>query len=436
MKFSDSFHLLAKPIGPICNLDCTYCFYLEKEKLFPDSKDWKMSDEVLDNFIRQYIEVQTVPEINFGWQGGEPTMLGVDYFRRVIEIQNKYADGKKINNSLQTNGVLLNDEWADFFAKNNFLIGLSVDGPAELHDYYRVHKNKKPTFDEVMNGLEFLKKHGVEFNTLTCINRINAYKPLEVYNFLKEIGSVYMQFIPIVERKASAVTNDSLELISPDYSGDSELADWSVESLQYGKFLNAVFDEWIRNDVGKQFVQIFEVALESWFGKTQSLCVFNKTCGRAMAIEHNGDIYSCDHFVYPENRLGNIMEASLASLVDSPQEIKFGMDKADKLPKYCLQCDVRFACNGECPKHRFIKTPEGEEGLNYLCEGYKNFFHYINPYMKIMANELHNRRSPAIVMEWAREKDAGFPSFNTGRNEDCPCGSGSKFKSCCMKKRK
>ncbi|MFA7228985.1 MAG: anaerobic sulfatase-maturation protein [Melioribacteraceae bacterium] len=435
MKISDSFHLLAKPIGPICNLDCTYCFYLEKEKLFPGSKDWKMSDEVLENFIRQYIESQSVPEINFAWQGGEPTLLGVDYFRKAVELQKKYANGKVINNSFQTNGVLIDDEWSEFFAENNFLIGLSIDGPAELHDHYRVYKNQKPSFDKVMQGLGYLKKHNVEFNTLTCINRINSYKPLEVYNFLKEIGSVYMQFIPIIERKAVATVDTDLELISPDYEGSADVTEWSVESKQFGVFLTTIFNEWVRKDVGKHFVQLFEVTLESWFGKTPSLCIFNETCGRAMAIEHNGDVYSCDHFVYPENKLGNIMEASLASLVDSPQEQKFGSDKKDKLPKYCLECDVRFACNGECPKHRFIKTPYGEGGLNYLCAGYKMFFHHVDPYMKLMANELQERRSPALVMEWAKEKDLGFPSLKINRNDDCPCGSGKKFKNCCMKLR-
>ncbi len=433
MQFSDAFHIITKPIGPICNLDCKYCFYLEKDKLFPGSKNWKMNDEVLEKYIRQYIETQSVPEINFTWQGGEPTLLGVDFFKKVVELQKKYAGRKKINNSLQTNGILLNDEWCSFFSQHNFLIGISIDGPKEFHDYYRVYKNQKPSFDKVMRGLGYLKKHNVEFNTLTCVNRINSEHPREIYNFLKEIGSLYLQFIPIIERKAESRAKNELELISPDYKGESVVTDWSVKPKQYGNFLNIIFDEWVRKDVGKYFVQIFEVALESWYGKSQSLCVFNETCGRAMAIEHNGDLYSCDHYVYPENKLGNILENTLATLVNSPKEIQFGMDKKKKLPNYCLECDVKFACNGECPKHRFIKTPDGEEGLNFLCAGYKMFFHHIDSYMKFMTNELKKYRSPANVMIWAKDKDNGFSHLNIGRNDYCPCNSGKKFKNCCMK---
>lgn len=434
MKFSDAFHIIAKPIGPVCNLGCKYCFYLEKEKLFTGSQNWRMSDEVLESYIKQYIEIQSIPEINFSWQGGEPTLLGVEFFRKVVKLQKKYANGKRISNSFQTNGILLDDEWCEFFAENDFLIGLSIDGPKQFHDYYRVYKNQKPTFDKVIQGLLYLKKHNVEFNTLTCVNRVNSYHPKEVYKFLKEIGSVYMQFIPIVERKARTQRNEDLKLISPDYKGKSEVAEWSVEPKQYGIFLCSIFDEWVRNDVGKYFVQVFEVALESWIGKPQSLCVFNETCGRAMIIEHNGDLYSCDHYVYPENKLGNILEAAMTSLIDSPQQYKFGMDKKNSLPKYCLECKVRFACNGECPKHRFTITPDGQDGLNYLCEGYKIFFNYITPYMNIMANALRTGNSPWLVMYWAKEKDNGFPSYNLSRNDECLCGSGKKYKNCCMKK--
>lgn len=431
MKFSDAFHVIAKPIGPICNMDCKYCFYLEKENLYPGKKNWSMSDSVLESFIRQYIQTQSVPQINFTWQGGEPTLLGVEFFKKAVQLQKKYSDGRTINNSLQTNGVLLDNEWCGLFKENNFLIGLSIDGPEELHDHYRVFKGNQPSFKKVMNGLELLKKHNVEFNTLTCVNRVNSYEPLAVYNFLKSIGSTFLQLIPIVERKTVTTGKTKLELVSPEFSGEAEVTDWSVEPEQYGRFLTSIFDEWVRKDVGNIFVQMFEVSLESWFGKPQSLCVFRETCGTAMAVEHNGDLYSCDHYVYPENKLGNIIETGISSLVDSPQEFQFGMNKRNLLPRYCLECEVRFACNGECPKHRFQRTPEGEEGLNYLCAGYKLFFNHVAPYMRYMANELKQHRSPTTVMKWSMEKDSGFPNHDIGRNDDCPCGSGKKYKKCC-----
>jgi uncharacterized protein len=393
---------MAKPVGPICNLDCRYCFYLEKENLYGKKQDWAMPDAVLESYIRQYIDAHDEPEISFAWQGGEPTLLGVDFFRKILAIQNRFANGKRIGNAFQTNGVLLDDEWGEFLAKNDFLIGLSVDGPAELHDYYRVDKGGAPSFDRVMRGLRFLKKHGVKFNTLTVVNRENSQHPLRVYRFLKGIGSQFMQFIPVVERVAKAANPDGLVLIAPGDSHAAEVADWSVEPLQYGRFLTSIFDEWVRNDVGSHFVQIFDVALETWLGMPASLCVFRPTCGSAMALEHNGDLYSCDHYVYPENKLGNIMENPLDSLAASEQQRRFGLDKRDTLPRYCRECDVRFACNGECPKHRFISTPDGEPGLNYLCAGYKVFFHHIDRYMKFMANELRHERAPANVMNWIR----------------------------------
>lgn len=425
-----AFHIMAKPMGAICNLDCTYCFYLEKENLYPGS-DFKMSEQVLKEFIKQKIEANDTPGVNFAWQGGEPTLLGVDYFEKVVELQKEYSNGKKIENTFQTNGILLDDKWCEFFNKNNYLIGLSIDGPKDLHDKYRVNKGGKPSFDQVVKGIELLKKHEVEFNTLTVVHDYNSRYPLEVYNFLKEIGSGFMQFIPIVERKSVSITEDSLTLVSPDYKGNAEVTEWSVKSEEYGNFLINIFDEWVRKDVGKYFVQIFDIALEAWYGQEPGLCVFRETCGDAMAIEHNGDLYSCDHYVYPENKLGNIMEEHLSVLVNKPQQLKFGLDKRMELPNFCLNCEVRFVCNGECPKHRFTKTPDGEDGLNYLCAGYKKFFTYIDPYMKFMANELKHERAPANIMKWAKEKDSGFPSLNVGRNDLCPCGSGKKFKLCC-----
>lgn len=422
---------MAKPIGPICNLDCKYCFYLEKETLYPRVSKWAMQEEVLDSYVRQYIEAHDTPEVSFAWQGGEPTLLGVEYFRRLVEVQKKYAGGKRIHNAFQTNGVLLNDEWAALFKENGFLIGISIDGPRELHDAYRVDKGGQPTFDRVMRGIETLKRNGVEFNTLTTVHRGNADHPLKVYRFLKENGSGFMQFIPIVERISNQATADGLQLISPSFAGSAKVAPWSVEPRQFGRFLCAIFDEWVRNDVGRYFVQLFDVGLEMWSGMEASLCVFRKQCGAALAMEHSGDLYSCDHFVYPENRLGNIMESPLAELVDSEQQRKFGADKETMLPKYCRECDVRFACNGECPKHRFLTTPDGEPGLNYLCAGYKMFFHHVDPYMQFMARELAAQRPPANVMRWIAVQETQKAFERAGRNDPCPCGSGKKFKHCC-----
>jgi len=314
------FHVLTKPIGPICNLDCRYCFYLEKEKLYPNERQWRMSDEMLEEYIRQYIQDQPVPEINFAWQGGEPTLLGMEFFRKVVELQQKYAGGRKISNALQTNGTLLDNEWCEFLAAHKFLIGLSIDGPRELHDQYRVDKRQKPTFDAVMRGLELLRRHKVDFNTLTVVNRANSQQPLEIYRFLKEIGSEFLQFIPLVERRAYAQSNtpgfDFAEPPEPGHPGDpqSPVTEWSVEAKSYGNFLCAIFDEWVRQDVGRVFVQLFDAALGNWMELGSSLCVFAEKCGAALAIEHNGDLYSCDHYVYPKYHLGNILNQSLGGM--------------------------------------------------------------------------------------------------------------------------
>jgi uncharacterized protein len=417
------FHLLTKPVGPICNLDCKYCFYLEKEKLYPGEIQWRMSDAVLEEYIRQYIHSQPGPETNFAWQGGEPTLLGVEFFCKAVALQKKHSRGKTIFNAIQTNGTLLDDGWCEFLAANKFLVGLSIDGPAELHDKYRVDKRQQPTFGAVMHGLELLKKHGVEFNTLTVVNRANSQQPLEVYRFLKDSGSQFLQFIPLVERAApTEMKSAGYEFAAPPGGGDALVADrhlaaeappapncgeasqppvtpWSVEAEQYGSFLCAIFDEWVRHDVGKTFVQLFDVALGNWLGLGSSLCVFAEKCGAAMAIEHNGDLYSCDHYVYPRHKLGNVMNHSLGEMVNSPQQMKFGSDKSDSLPKFCRECEVRFACNGECPKHRFIQTPDGEDGLNYLCPAYKKFFNHINPAMRTMARLLQTGQAPARIME-------------------------------------
>jgi uncharacterized protein len=420
---------MSKPTGPLCNLDCTYCFYLEKENLYPNTRKWAMTDEVLEAYVRGYIEAQDADTVNFAWQGGEPTLLGVDFFERAVELERRYAGGKRITNALQTNATLLDDRWGEFLARNGFLVGVSIDGPRELHDFYRVDKGSAGTFDRVMRGLEALKRHRVEFNTLTVVNRQNSRHPLEIYRFLKSIGSRFMQFIPIVERKAAVATNEGLVLIQPAFEGATEVTDWSVEPRAFGEFLVAIFNEWVKRDVGAYYVQHFDVALESWLGLPQSLCVFRRTCGSALALEHSGDLYSCDHFVYPEFKLGNILEISMGEMVNSDRQRDFGNAKADALPRMCRECDVRFACNGECPKHRFTRTPDGEAGLNYLCAGYMLFFKHIDPYMRFMAEELRAGRPPANVMKIA---GPGQSERVQGRNELCRCGSGLKAKKCCL----
>ena len=392
---------MAKPIGPICNLDCKYCYYLEKENLFPKGENFRMSPEVLETYIRQYIASQQTLEVTFAWQGGEPTLLGLDYFKQVVELQTKHTGGRKINNTLQTNGTRLNEDWCRFFKAHDFLIGLSIDGPRELHDAHRKNKAGGPTFDLVSRGMQLLKDHGVEFNTLTVVSRTNVSSPLEVYDFLRESGSGYIQFIPLVERlptpSAAVAGLDFAEPPEPDQQ-ESAVTDWSVPAEAYGDFLTTIFDAWVRRDVGRVFVQMFDVSLGIWSGHGPGLCLFLPDCGEAIAIEHNGDVYSCDHFVYPKYQIGNIMNTSLATMVNSVQQREFGEAKSAQLPKFCRDCDVRFACHGECPKHRFMKTPEGEPGLNYLCAGYKKFFRHIDPNMRRMTELLKSRRAPAHIM--------------------------------------
>jgi uncharacterized protein len=427
---SRGFSILAKPIGPICNLSCKYCFYLEKELLYPDlarSSDWILSEEILEEYVRQYIDSQPAPTITFGWQGGEPTLVGVDYFRKIVALQQKYAHGKQIENTLQTNGILLDDEWCEFLARNHFLVGLSVDGPKHLHDRYRVDRGGAPSFEKVMRSVGCLKKHGVAFNTLTVVQNSNSQHALEVYRFLRELGHNFLQFIPIVERLSAKPLSDGIALASPRSIASAQVTEWSVNPQQYGKFLCAIFDEWVRNDVGRIFVQLFDVTLAAWVGMEPALCVFQQTCGKSGVLEHNGDIYSCDHFVYPEDKLGNIMEQPLPALLNSEQQARFGRDKRDSLPGCCLDCDVRFVCNGECPKHRFVQMANGEKNRNYLCPAYKRFFAHVAPYMTFMAKEIDAKRPPANIMSWIRQTEPGRP----GRNDLCPCGSGKKFKRCC-----
>ena len=429
------FHILTKPIGAICNLACTYCYYLEKEKMYPAGENFRMSDATLEVYIREYIASQPGHEVTFAWQGGEPTLLGLDFFRRVVELQKQYHGGKRVLNALQTNGTLLDDDWCHFFTDHNFLIGLSVDGPRELHDAYRVDKRQKPTFDRVMRGLEHLQKHGTPYNTLTVVNRRNSRHPLEVYAFLKSIGSTFLQFIPLVERSPSHEAREmGFDLNLPPSREQPEEAlvtEWSVNAEDFGTFLTEIFNEWVRHDVGSTFVQIFDVTLGNQMRMGSSLCVFAETCGDALVMEHNGDVFSCDHYVYPHYRVGNIHDVHLGDMVESDRQRKFGTDKRDTLPAFCQRCEVRHLCHGECPKHRFIKTPDGEPGLNYLCAGYKRFFQYVTPYMDAMARLLDERRPPADIMGMVREDDRRRALAMASRNDPCPCGSGLKYKKCC-----
>jgi len=384
----NSFHMMIKPRGAICNLDCSYCYFLKKEALYPSS-NFRMSDEVLENFTRQYIRSQRVPLVTFGWQGGEPTLMGIEFFQKAVQFQKKYAPpGMKIENALQTNATLLNDEWCQFFKEHQFLIGVSLDGPREVHDYYRKNKGGEGSFDSVIQGLEKLKEFDVEFNILCAVNVANATKPLKIYRFFRDVVEAdFVQFIPIVER-----VNKQGE------QRGNRVTDRSITGKQYGEFLIAIFDEWVTRDVGKVFVQIFDVALGKWLGQPGGLCIFDQTCGKALAIEHNGDLYSCDHYVEPRYRLGNIATSEMIQLVSSSKQHNFGMDKQKTLPKYCMDCEVLFVCNGGCPKNRIKHTLEGEFGLNYLCEGYRKFFNHIDQPMRRMADLIRNHRSPSEIM--------------------------------------
>lgn len=417
-----AFHVMLKPRGAICNLDCDYCYFLSKERLYPDSS-FRMSEELLETFTRQYIEAQQVPEVTFAWQGGEPTLMGLDFFKRAVELQRKYLKpGMRFHNALQTNGTLLDDDWCRFFHDNGFLIGISIDGPRHLHDAYRHDKGGRSAFDRVMRAVELMKKHQVDFNILCTVHAANAPHPLEVYRFFRdEIEAQFIQFIPIVERD-----NET------GFQEGDRVTERSVTGRQYGEFLIAIFDEWVRRDVGRIFVQIFDVSLAAWAGLRPGLCIFEETCGTALVMEHNGDLYACDHFVEPRYLLGNLQEIPLIEMVASEPQRRFGLDKRDKLPAYCRSCEVRFVCNGGCPKNRLAVTPDGEPGLNYLCEGYKAFFTHIDRPMRIMADELRAGRAPANVMRILALEELEFRQrlARAGRNDPCPCGSGRKVKHC------
>ncbi len=435
LKRPNAFQVMLKPAGSSCNLNCTYCYYLEKSKLYGTDSKMRMTDELLENFTRQFIEANQVPVVTFTWQGGEPTLMGLDFFRRAVELQTKFAGDKKIENAFQTNGTRLDDDWCSFFKDNNFLVGISIDGDEHNHDHFRRTRSDRPTFRKVMNGIELLHKHSVEFNTLSVVNSYNVNYASETYRFLKKIGSGFMQFLPVVEFENEKRMPDDLRLIAPIHQNHPRVAPFTVPPVDFGKFLITIFDEWVRNDVARYYVQIFDASLANYVGENPGLCVFNDTCGDALVMEHNGDVYSCDHFVYPEYFLGNITESPLIELAKSQTQFDFGVEKRNKLPRHCLKCDVRYMCHGECPKHRFLATPDGEHGLNYLCEGYRIFFKHVEPYMKFMAEELNNKRPPANVMTWIRNRENQVVKpVAPGRNDPCPCGSGKKFKNCCMGK--
>lgn len=402
-----AFHVLAKPTGAICNLDCKYCFFLSKEALYPGS-EFRMADDVLEAYIKQLIESQRGPEVTVAWQGGEPTLMGLDFFRRAVELVDRHRrPGTRITHTMQTNGVLLDETWCAFLREHRVLVGLSMDGPRRLHDAYRVDRGGKPTFDKVLRAARRLEQHGVELNILCTVHAANAGHPLEVYRFFRdEVGARFLQLIPIVERSSGEPSRDRGDRPLYQQRGHA-VTDRSVDPEAWGRFLIAVFDEWLRKDVGTMFVQMFESALASWMGLPASLCVFAETCGDALALEHNGDLYSCDHYVEPDYKLGNIKERHMLELVASEKQRAFGRAKRDELPAYCRECEVRFACHGECPRNRFIETPDGEPGLNYLCAGYKAFFKHVDRPMRILAGLVRTKRDPAQAFAILRaEKQA------------------------------
>lgn len=400
--FAKPLYVMTKPVGAVCNLACDYCYYLEKLNLYKDSSKYVMSDELLERFIREYINSQTMPQVLFTWHGGETLMRPLSFYKRVVELQRQYANGRTIDNCIQTNGTLLTGEWCEFFRQHNWLVGVSIDGPQEFHDEYRRNRQGRPSFAKVMQGINLLKKHGVEWNGMAVVNDYNADYPLEFYHFFKEIGCRYIQFAPIVERLSPH--QDGRHLASP-LQQDEKLADFSVSPEQWGNFLCTLFDEWVRNDVGQYFIQIFDATLANWVGEQPGVCSMAKTCGHAGVMEFNGDVYSCDHFVFPEFKLGNIYEKTLVEMMYSERQQQFGLDKQHTLPSQCKECEFLFACNGECPKNRFAKTASGEPGLNYLCKGYFQFFKHVAPYMDFMKKELLAERAPANIMEYLKSHD-------------------------------
>jgi uncharacterized protein len=419
LKASRDFQVFAKPAGAICNLDCRYCYYLKKQHFYPEGEPFRMSDDVLEDYVVQHIEASTGPIVNFSWHGGEPTVLGLDYFRNIVALQRKHQPpGWRINNAMQTNGTLLDEKWCRFFSAEHFGVGLSLDGPRELHDHYRVTKGQKPSHKLAMRGFGLLRRFKIPCNILCVVHDQNVKHPTQVYRFFKEIGGRYLGFLPVVE---------------PAPDADGGVSPHTVPAEAFGAFLCTIVDEWARQDIGRVAVQIFEEAGRPARGLEHSLCIFRETCGDIPAVEHTGDFFSCDHFVDEPHRLGNIRETPLAELLESPAQRAFGQAKLDTLPRYCQTCAVRPMCNGGCPKDRFIRTPDGEDGLNYLCAGFKRFFTHSLPYMLELASLWRAQEPPERLMQTLKRADAGaFP--DAGRNAPCPCGSGRKHKKCCRGK--
>jgi len=402
-----AFNIMLKPAGSLCNLDCSYCYYLDKSAIY-GGREPRMTEEMLETVVREYIQANDVEDVSFNWHGGEPLILGLDFYRKALEFQRRYAGGKKVHNTIQTNGTLITREWARFLAENDFLTGISIDGPRDIHDKFRKDKGGAPTFDKVIRGLHMLQDAGAQFNTMSTVNSASEGRGLETYQFFKSLGSRYMQFMPVVEHVKYPLRGDGKpdkrarpHIVSP-YEENALLAPWSVGSVAFGRFLCDIFDYWVRNDVGRCFVITFDAALANWCGVQCGTCVFSQTCGGNSVIEHNGDLYPCDHFVYPGMKLGNICESSIREMMASSAQVKFGIDKRNSLPRKCRGCKYLFACSGECPKHRFNKTDSGETGLNALCDGYYMFFSHVAPYMDYMKGLLEKHLPPALVMPWAR----------------------------------
>lgn len=395
--FAKPLYVMLKPAGAHCNLACKYCYYLEKNKLYPTAQRHLMSDEMLEQFTREYIEAQTMNQVLFTWHGGEPLLRSIDFYRKALSLQQKYAGGRRIDNVIQTNGTLLTDEWCEFFAQNHWLVGISIDGPQPDHDHYRLTAAGKPSWKKVMQGIKLLKKHGVEWNAMAVVNAYNANHPLEFYRFFKENGCQFLQFTPIVERLTRH--EDGRTLASLADKDEISLSKASVAPEQWGYFLCAIFDEWVRKDVGRIFVEIFDCTLANWMGISPGICAYSKECGHAGVMEHNGDVYSCDHFVFPEYKLGNIRDHSLIDMLYGEQQQEFSRLKHSSLPRQCKECDMEFACHGECPKNRFMKDKYGDSGLNYLCPGYYHYYQHVAPYMDYMKQELMSQRPPSNIMK-------------------------------------
>ena len=395
--FAKPLYVMLKPAGAHCNLACKYCYYLEKNKLYPTAQRHLMSNEMLEQFTREYIEAQTMNQVLFTWHGGEPLLRSIDFYRKALSLQQKYAGGRHIDNIIQTNGTLLTDEWCEFFAQNHWLVGISIDGPQPDHDHYRLTAAGKPSWKKVMQGIKLLKKHGVEWNAMAVVNAYNVNHPLEFYRFFKENGCQFLQFTPIVERLTRH--EDGRTLASLADKNEISLSEASVAPEQWGYFLCAIFDEWVRKDVGKIFVEIFDCTLANWMGISPGICAYSKECGHAGVMEHNGDVYSCDHFVFPEYKLGNIRDHSLIDMLYGEQQQEFSRLKHSSLPRQCKECDMEFACHGECPKNRFMKDKYGDSGLNYLCPGYYHYYQHVAPYMDYMKQELMAQRPPSNIMK-------------------------------------